>query len=95
LDRTQQETLQKDQQAAALEQIGFKAKVDLQNIPTAFAANITNTTMNGVNAIMADGNMTADAKKGAIDNLIKYANAQVDWANKFYSAAIPPITKPA
>lgn len=94
LDRAQQEALQNDQQAAALEQIGFKAKVDLQNIPTAFAANISNTTMNGVNAIMADGNMNADAKKAAINNLITYANAQVDWANKFYSAAIPPITQP-
>lgn len=94
LDRAQQEKLQNDQQAAALEQIGFKAKVDLQNIPTAFAANITNTTMNGVNAIMADGNMSADAKKAAITNLITYANAQVDWANKFYSATIPAITQP-
>jgi hypothetical protein len=95
LEREQQTTLQNDQQAAALEQIGFKAKVDLQNIPTAFAANITNTTMNGVNAIMADGNMNADAKKAAVANLITYANAQVDWANKFYSAAIPPIKAPA
>jgi len=94
LDRTQRTELQNDQQAAALEQIGFKAKVDLQNIPTAFAANITNTTMSGVNSIMADGTMTADAKKAAITNLITYANAQVDWANKFYSAAIPPITQP-
>jgi hypothetical protein len=95
LEREQQTALQNDQQAAALEQIGFKAKVDLQNIPTAFAANISNTTMNGVNAIMADGAMNAEAKKGAIANLIKYANAQVDWANKFYSAAIPAITAPA
>ena len=94
LEREQQTSLQNDQQSAALEQIGFKAKVDLQNIPTAFAANISNTTMNGVNAIMADGNMNADAKKAAITNLITYANAQVDWANKFYSAAIPPITQP-
>jgi hypothetical protein len=94
LEREQQTALQNDQQVAALEQIGFKAKVDLQNIPTAFAANITNTTMNGVNAIMADGNMDAATKKAAIANLITYANAQVDWANKFYKAAIPPITQP-
>lgn len=94
LDREQQLATIDAQKVSALEQIGFKAKVDLQNIPTAFAANITNTTMNGVNAIMADGNMTADAKKNAITNLITYANAQVDWANKFYSAAIPPITQP-
>jgi len=94
LDRAQKTQLQDDQQSAALEQIGFKAKVDLQNIPTAFAANISNTTMSGVNAIMSDGTMTADTKKAAITNLITYANAQVDWANKFYTAAIPPITQP-
>jgi len=94
LDRAQKTQLQDDQQSAALEQIGFKAKADLQNIPTAFAANISNTTMSGVNAIMSDGTMTADTKKAAITNLITYANAQVDWANKFYSAAIPPITQP-
>lgn len=94
LDRAQKTALQDDQQAAALEQLGFQAKVNLQNIPTAFAANISNTTMSGVNAIMSDGTMTADAKKAAITNLITYANAQVDWANKFYTAAIPPITQP-
>mgnify|MGYP003646027030 CR=1 FL=1 len=94
LDRAQKTQLQDDQQSAALEQIGFKAKVDLQNIPAAFAANISNTTMSGVNSIMADGTMAPDAKKAAITNLITYANAQVDWANKFYSATIPPITQP-
>jgi hypothetical protein len=94
LDRTQKTELQNDQQLAALDQLGFKAKADLQNIPLAFAANITNTTMSGVNAIMSDGTMTADTKKAAITNLITYANAQVDWANKFYLAAIPPITQP-
>lgn len=105
LDRANQAGLQTSQQqfqaesqarqnTATLEQIGFKSKVDLQNIPTAFAANIANTTMSGVNSIMADGTMNADAKKAAITNLITYANAQVDWANKFYSAAIPAITQP-
>jgi hypothetical protein len=95
LDRTQKAALQDDQQSAALEQLGFQAKVNLQNIPTAFAASISNTTMAGVNAIMADGTMTADTKKAAITNLITYANAQVDWANKFYTATIPPIKQPA
>jgi len=94
LEREQQTALQNDQQAAALEQIGFKAKVDLQNIPTAFAASITNTTMNGVNAIMADGNMTATAKQAAIGNLVTYANSQISWAEKFYGTTIPQITTP-
>jgi hypothetical protein len=94
LDRAQKTALQDDQQAAQLEQLGFQAKANLQNIPPTFASNIANTTMSGVNSIMADGTMTADTKKAAITNLIAYANAQVDWANKFYSASIPPITQP-
>ena len=65
-----------------------------QNIPTAFAANISNTTMQGVGVILADGNLTPDAKKGAIDNLVTYANSQIMWAEKFYAAAIPPLSLP-
>jgi hypothetical protein len=44
---------------------------------------------------MADGNMTADTKKAAIQNLIDYANNQISWANKFYNSTIPAITTPA
>ena len=83
------------QNQAELERLGLSIKANNQQIPTQFAANISNTTMTGVNAILADGNLTPDAKKGAIDNLVKYANAQIGWAEKFYSATIPPITAPA
>ena len=51
--------------------------------------------MAGVNAIMADGNLNADQKKGAIDNIVKYANSQIDWASKFYGTSIPAITTPS
>jgi hypothetical protein len=78
--------------AAQLDRLGLQIKADQQKIPTAFAAQISNTAMNGVNAIMADGVLTADAKKTAITNLISYANSQITWANKFYSATIPPLT---
>ena len=78
-----------------LKRLGIQINAQRQDIPTTFAANISNTTMSGVNAILADGNLTADAKKGAIDNLVKYANAQIEWGAKFYSATIPPISAPA
>ena len=80
---------------AQLERLGLQINSNQQNIPTSFAANISNTTMMGVNAILADGNLSADAKRGAIDNLVKYANSQIAWASAFYSTAIPPITAPA
>lgn len=51
--------------------------------------------MQGVNAIMADGNLNADQKKAAIDNVVNYANSQISWAEKFYGTEIPDITTPA
>lgn len=77
-----------------LQRLGIQIDANNQSIPTAFAANISNTTMAGVSAILADGNLTAEAKKAAIDNLVKYANAQIAWASAFYSTAIPPISAP-
>lgn len=86
---------QLDQNQAEMDRLGVNIAAAKQNIPTTFAANITNTTMNGVNAIMSDGNMTADTKSAAIKNLVTYANAQIAWAEKFYGTTITPIKLPA
>jgi hypothetical protein len=80
--------------AAQLDRLGLQIKANQQSIPTTFAANISNTTMSGVNAIMADGNLTPAAKTTAITNLVTYANAQIAWAEKFYGATIPKISTP-
>ena len=128
LDRTQQTTLATAEQTATqtrqtadnvaqLERMNLQINSNLQNIPAAFAANISNTTMNGVNALMADPNLSAtndgyvdsngnfvksdtvpkgstpsSPKTRAIENVMSYANAQIDWANTFYSATIPPLS---
>lgn len=83
-----------EQNSFDLQKLGLQLDAQRQDIPTAFAANISNTTMQGVNAIMADGNLAATAKQGAIDNLVKYANSQISWASTFYGTYIPPITTP-
>lgn len=80
---------------AQLDRLGLQINANKQTIPTTFAANISNTAMTGVNAIMADGNMNAEAKKAAIANLVTYANSQIAWAEKFYGTTIPQITAPA
>jgi hypothetical protein len=80
---------------AQLDRLGLQINANKQTIPTTFAANISNTAMTGVNSIMADGNMNADAKKAAIANLVTYANSQISWAEKFYGTTIPQITAPA
>jgi hypothetical protein len=105
LDRSQQTKLQDDQQEslarqqvvdnqAKLDQLGLQINANKATIPSTFAANITNTTMTGVNAIMADGAMNATAKQAAIGNLVTYANSQISWAEKFYGVTMPAITTP-
>jgi hypothetical protein len=90
--RANQSSLDRTQQTALTE---LQIKASNAQIPATFAANISNTTMTGVNSIMADGNMTAAAKQAAINNLITYANSQISWANKFYGSSAPAITAPA
>ncbi len=79
---------------ARLAEIGLKIDADRQMIPTNFAANISNTTMAGVAAILADGALKPEAKKAAIDNLVAYSNSQVQWAEAFYATSIPRIRTP-
>jgi hypothetical protein len=81
--------------AAKLQAIGLQIEASRDNIPTTFAATIANTTMAGVDAIIADGTLNAGAKQGAISNLVTYANSQIAWASKFYGTTIPPISAPA
>jgi hypothetical protein len=75
-----------------LQKLNLQINANTQNIPTAFAANISNTTMQGVNGILADGNLTPEAKTGAINNLITYANSQIAWAERFYATTIPRLS---
>lgn len=78
-----------------LDKMGLQINANNAQIPTNFAANISNTAMSGVNAVMADGNLSADAKRAAIDNIVNYANSQIAWAEKFYNTGIPRITTPS
>lgn len=93
-EQTNMERRQILEQQARLQELGLRIDADKQTIPTSFAANIANTTMNGVNSIMADGSLDATKKQAAIDNVVKYANAQIGWAEAFYSTQIPRLTAP-
>lgn len=106
MDRAQQVNLQISQQTfqaeqqvkqnqADLDKLGVQLNFQKAQVPATFAANISNTAMNGVNAIMADGNLNADQKRAAIDNIVNYANSQISWSEKFYGTTIPKITAPA
>ena len=79
-----------------LDKLGLQIKANNAQIPTNFAANISNTTMNGVNAVYAqptgaDGKPTAAERQAQVQSLVNYANSQISWAEKFYSTVIPRI----
>ena len=76
---------------AQLERLNLQINASERQLPTAFAASISNTAMQGVNAIMSDPDMSAAAKQTSINNVVNYANAQLDWAEKFYNTAIPRL----
>lgn len=91
LDRIQQTDIQTNANVARMKELGFQYDQDKAKIPAAFAAQLSNTTMLGVESIRAS-TLTSAAQTTAINNLISYANAQITWANKFYGANVPPLT---
>ncbi|MEY2854660.1 MAG: hypothetical protein RL030_1792 [Pseudomonadota bacterium] len=95
--KTQQEFQAKQlvqQQANALEQMGYANKLATAQVPAQYASTISAATMNQVNAILADPNLDETAKKNAVDNVVNFANSTLSWAEKFYSVDLPGITTP-
>ncbi len=64
------------------------------NVSTGFATNVATGTLNQINAISADGNLTPESKKAAIDNIIGAANSTMQWGSTFYRTPLPPMTSP-
>lgn len=97
LDRRQ--LVQNQQQ---LDAMNLQAKLNRQDVPTAYAANLAASTMQSVNAIMADPNLSSEKgpngepspKQNAMQNVVDFANSTMDWAAKFYGTAFPPVTMP-
>jgi len=94
LDRQQQAYLQDDAQA-------FQTALNNTQIPANFALQISSSTMQGINAIAADPNLSgavdgaaptgSSPKSRAIQSALNYSNSQIAWANTFYSTNIPQM----
>jgi hypothetical protein len=94
LDRQQQAFLQDDAQK-------FQQSMQNTNIPANFALQISSSTMQSINSIASDANLSgtvdnqqpdgSSPKSRAISSALNYANSQISWANKFYSTNIPGL----
>lgn len=82
------------QHANTLEQLGFTNNLNKANVPSSFAATISTSTMDRVNAILGDPNLDPEAKKNAVQNVIDYANATLAWGETFYATPMPRINSP-
>jgi hypothetical protein len=79
-----------------LDKMGLQIKASNAQIPTQFAANVSNTVMQGVGNVYAqpmsaDGRPTAAERAAQVQSLVNYANGQIAWAERFYNTAIPRI----
>ncbi len=93
-EQTNAERRQIIQNNADLERLGIQINANRQDMPTSFAAGVSNNVMQGVNAILSDGNLTPASKKQAVDNLVNSANAQLGWAATFFKTPIPLLGSP-
>jgi hypothetical protein len=77
-----------------LREMGYAFELDSDLQSTGFAASTMSNMLAGVNSIMADPELTPEAKKGAIANLQDVVNSQLSWAATFYSTDMPAVQTP-
>jgi hypothetical protein len=77
-----------------IQKMGYAFDLDKYNVSSSYAAMTSQNTLNSINAILADPNLDPEAKKGAIDNIVQVANANLAWASTFYGLSLPSITQP-
>ena len=88
-----------------LTQMGYAYELDAKKLPSSYAAQLSNMTLQNVNSLISDSNLSSTVdgnqppgsspKTRAIQNVIDYSNRQVAWANKFYEGEIPDFSNPA
>lgn len=82
------------QHANTLEQMGFQNNFAKAQVPSSFAASVSASTMDRVNAILGDPNLEPAAKENAVRNVIDYANSTLAWAESFYGTPMQRISSP-
>lgn len=103
--RDQQTDLFDKEQAAAdkrakenfdntLKQLGYQNELNNKNIPAQRQTELAMMTTERINQIMSDGNLTPEAKQGAIKNVIDNANATAAMYEKLYNTTIPKFQMP-
>jgi len=83
-----------EDQINKLATMGYAFELDSALMATTFGANTVTNLTNGINAILADPELTPDAKKAAVQNLFDAGSAQLQWGSTFYNTEMPALTTP-
>lgn len=94
LDRNQQSTLQAANQSFQAQQTSLEIASRNSANASAFINRTIDQANASINAIIADGNLTPEAKKAAIQNLVDTTNSSLRWAATFYNTTVPGFTAP-
>jgi hypothetical protein len=86
-----QSQLDRDQQTAITK---LANSLNEANVSKTFAANLALSSSSQVAALAADPNLTPDAKKIAIQNVVDNANSTMQWGSTFYNTPLPTIAGP-
>lgn len=86
-----QAQLDRDSQFKMVE---FQNSLQNANVSKSFAADVARGTLATVNSIQADPNLTPDAKKAALQNVIDTGNSTMQWGSTFYNTNLPTIAAP-
>jgi hypothetical protein len=86
-----QSKLDRDQQVKLMD---LQNTMNKSNVSDSFAATTSQNLMNAINAIQMDPNLTPEAKKSAMDNVIGNANSTLQWGSTFYNTPLPSIAGP-
>jgi hypothetical protein len=67
--------------------MGYANKLEMARVPVAFATGVAQQLQTQVSAIIADPNLSPEAKRSAITNFVNYSNATMSWAERFYGGS--------
>jgi hypothetical protein len=73
----------------------FQNNLQNANVSKAFATDVARGTLATINGIQADPNLTPDAKKAAVQNVIDTGNSTMQWGSTFYNTNLPTIAAPS
>jgi hypothetical protein len=93
-DREAAEQRAKDSHDNALKQLGYQNELANKNIPSQRQAELATITTDRINQILADGNLSPEAKQGAIKNVVDNSNATAAMYEKMYGVTLPKFQMP-